>query len=159
MLIVRYSRIAVSSARVLERKLADFQSYYNAARGHAALDGHTPLTFHRWTRRSCCRSEQRAKSKATVVVFAGRDGGRGPQLLGKRSGATEVSIDTLKENIQKFVASLNDLLPSMTVAPSSGFGLKSFEVAVGVNAKGEVGFLVTGVEVGADATLTLKFER
>lgn len=100
-----------------------------------------------------------AKSKATVVVFAGPDAGKGPQLLGKRSGATEVSIDTLKENIQKFVASLNDLLPSMTVAPSSGFGLKSFEVAVGVNAKGEVGFLGTGVEVGADATLTLKFER
>ena len=29
----------------LERKLADFQTYYNAARGHAALEGHTPLTF------------------------------------------------------------------------------------------------------------------
>ena len=47
----------------------------------------------------------------------------------------------------------------MTGVPSSGFELKSFEVAVGVNAKGEVGFLGTGVEVGADATLTLKFER
>ena len=29
----------------LERKLADFQSYYNAARSHASLEGHTPLTF------------------------------------------------------------------------------------------------------------------
>jgi transposase InsO family protein len=29
----------------LERKLADFQTYYNAARGHASLEGHTPLTF------------------------------------------------------------------------------------------------------------------
>ena len=29
----------------LERKLAEFQSYYNAARGHASLDGQTPLTF------------------------------------------------------------------------------------------------------------------
>jgi len=29
----------------LERKLAEFQSYYNAARSHAALDGRTPLTF------------------------------------------------------------------------------------------------------------------
>jgi transposase InsO family protein len=30
----------------LERKLTDFRAYYNAARSHAALDGHTPLTFH-----------------------------------------------------------------------------------------------------------------
>ena len=29
----------------LERKLADFQAYYNEARGHASLEGHTPLTF------------------------------------------------------------------------------------------------------------------
>jgi putative transposase len=29
----------------LERKLAEFQAYYNAARSHASLKGHTPLTF------------------------------------------------------------------------------------------------------------------
>ena len=29
----------------LERKLAEFQTYYNAARSHASLDGRTPLTF------------------------------------------------------------------------------------------------------------------
>jgi putative transposase len=33
------------NARDLERRLNDFQTYYNAARSHAALDGHTPLTF------------------------------------------------------------------------------------------------------------------
>jgi putative transposase len=33
------------NARDLERKLADFQTYYNAARSHVSLDGHTPLTF------------------------------------------------------------------------------------------------------------------
>jgi putative transposase len=32
------------NARDLERKLADFQGYYNAARNHASLEGHTPLT-------------------------------------------------------------------------------------------------------------------
>ena len=32
------------NARDLERKLAEFQTYY-AARSHASLDGHTPLTF------------------------------------------------------------------------------------------------------------------
>jgi putative transposase len=33
------------NARDLERKLADFQAYYNAARCHASLGGHTPSTF------------------------------------------------------------------------------------------------------------------
>jgi putative transposase len=33
------------NARDLERKLAEFQAYYDAARGHASLEGHTPLTF------------------------------------------------------------------------------------------------------------------
>ena len=33
------------NARDLERKLAEFQVYYNAARRHASLDGHTPLSF------------------------------------------------------------------------------------------------------------------
>ena len=33
------------NARDLERKLAEFQVYYNAGRSHAALEGHTPQTF------------------------------------------------------------------------------------------------------------------
>jgi transposase InsO family protein len=33
------------NGRDLERKLAEFQAYYNAARSHASLEGHTPLTF------------------------------------------------------------------------------------------------------------------
>ena len=38
-------RVLFWNARDLERKLADFQAYYNAARCHASLEGHTPLTF------------------------------------------------------------------------------------------------------------------
>jgi putative transposase len=33
------------NARDLERKLTDFQAYYNAARSHASLEGHTPMGF------------------------------------------------------------------------------------------------------------------
>jgi transposase InsO family protein len=33
------------NGRDLERKLGHFQAYYNEARCHASLDGHTPLTF------------------------------------------------------------------------------------------------------------------
>jgi hypothetical protein len=37
--------VLVWNKRDLERKLADFQAYYNAARCHASLEGYTPLTF------------------------------------------------------------------------------------------------------------------
>jgi hypothetical protein len=33
------------NARDLERKLSEFQTYYNEARDHASLQGHTPLAF------------------------------------------------------------------------------------------------------------------
>jgi hypothetical protein len=41
------SRLWVSNwnAGDLERKLTEFQTYYNTARSHASLAGHTPLTF------------------------------------------------------------------------------------------------------------------
>jgi putative transposase len=38
-------QVLLWNSRDLERKLADFQTYYNEARGHASLEGHTPLTF------------------------------------------------------------------------------------------------------------------
>ena len=39
------SKIRDGVSTDLERKLADFQVYYNAARGHASLEGDTPLSF------------------------------------------------------------------------------------------------------------------
>ena len=33
------------NVRDLEWKLSEFQTYYNEARGHASLQGHTPLAF------------------------------------------------------------------------------------------------------------------
>jgi hypothetical protein len=35
------------NARDLERKLTDFKAYYNSARSHASLEGHTPMAFGR----------------------------------------------------------------------------------------------------------------
>jgi putative transposase len=42
----------------LERKLAEFQTHYNAARCHASVEGHTPLTFR--GKRTVARAELRA---------------------------------------------------------------------------------------------------
>ena len=55
------------NARDLERKLADFQAYYNAARSHASLDGHTPLTF------SCGHTVARAELNNVRWVSHCRD--------------------------------------------------------------------------------------
>jgi hypothetical protein len=52
---------------------------------------------------------------------------------------------------------VRDLLPSLSAAGQ--YGLGEVEVAVGINGKGQVGFLGTGAEVGGTATLTLKFQR
>ena len=40
-----FDQVLFWNGRDLERKLAEFQAYYNAARSHALLEGHTPLTF------------------------------------------------------------------------------------------------------------------
>jgi hypothetical protein len=39
------TRCCSGIGRDLERKLGEFQTYYNAACCHASLDGRTPLTF------------------------------------------------------------------------------------------------------------------
>ena len=46
------------NARDLERKLGDFQAYYNEVRSHASLKGHTPSTFVGGTHGGPCRTEQ-----------------------------------------------------------------------------------------------------
>ena len=48
------------NGRDLQRKLREFQSYYNAARCHASLHGHTPLTFAGGRRMVSRRSERGA---------------------------------------------------------------------------------------------------
>jgi hypothetical protein len=43
--VIEVDQVLFWKARDLERKLADFHVYYNAARSHASLKGYTPLTF------------------------------------------------------------------------------------------------------------------
>jgi hypothetical protein len=67
-------------------------------------------------------------------------------------------VDELRKNLEDFMVSLQDILAAAD-KPAAKMGLKSVSVAVGINGKGQVGFLGTGVEVGGSATLTLTFER
>jgi hypothetical protein len=70
----------------------------------------------------------------------------------------ELPVDELRKNLEDFMAKFSDILPAVET-PAKGLGLKSVSVALGIDGKGHVGFLGTGVEVGASATLTLTFER
>lgn len=87
-----------------------------------------------------------------VFIFGG--GGRANLLDEKPK---PLPVRAVKENLENFMGAVRDLLPS--VQQAGAYGLKSVDVAVGINAKGQVGFLGTGAELGGTATLTLKFER
>jgi hypothetical protein len=90
-----------------------------------------------------------------VIIFTG-DAGDFELLDEKRK--VELPVDELRKNLEDFMASLEDILPAAD-KPTKTFGLKAVSVALGINGKGQVGFLGTGVEVGSSATLTLTFER
>jgi hypothetical protein len=79
-------------------------------------------------------------------------------LDGARQGAFTPRVEDIKNSLQDFVASLKDILP-MADTGVGGMGLNSVSIAVGIDGKGKVGFLGSGVEVGATATMTLTFER
>jgi hypothetical protein len=96
-----------------------------------------------------------------VIVFAKADvKGVTKGILADKKGlvSSALPIDTIKNNLDNFLASLNEMLPSVDKA-KQGYGLDSFEVAVSIDAKGQVGFLGTGAEVGGSATLTLTFKK
>jgi hypothetical protein len=67
-------------------------------------------------------------------------------------------VDDLRKNLNEFLTSLKYLLPAEEET-GAGMKLKVVTVAVGINGKGKIGFLGTGMEVGASSTLTLTFER
>ncbi len=91
----------------------------------------------------------------TVLIFSKSGGDFG--LLDDKRGIA-LPLDELRKNLEDFMGSLQETLPAID-KPASGMGLKSVSVAVGIDGKGRVGFLGTGVEVGGSATLTLTFER
>lgn len=90
----------------------------------------------------------------TILIFnAGKDEFG---LLDEKRSVSLPAAD-LRKNLEAFVLTLGDILPKAE-NQTPGMGLKTVSVAVGVNGKGQVGFLGTGAEIGGSATLTLTFE-
>jgi hypothetical protein len=94
----------------------------------------------------------------TVFVLTGAEGVAEGFVRGPSTQATEVPVETLKSRLENLSAQLQDIMPDKE-ARHNGFQLQSFTVAVGIDAKGTVGFLGTGASVGSHATFTLRFER
>jgi hypothetical protein len=97
-----------------------------------------------------------------VVIFATGDlpDAKGKGMLGgeKKLLSYTLSTETIKKNLQSFLASLDEILPTAD-QKRHGYGLDTCQVAVSINGKGQVGFLGTGGELGGSATLTLSFKR
>lgn len=91
----------------------------------------------------------------TITIFSQ------PHSLGLADSdarAIDLPVDELRKNLGAFAETLKTLLPTVAEV-GGGFGLTALEVAVGIDGKGHVGFLGTGVDVGAKATITLTFGR
>jgi hypothetical protein len=97
------------------------------------------------------------KRKEVLVFGAAARTPGSAQLTGATFPASPVDVDTLRTNLEEFVNSLHGLLPQ--TVDLGGFGLTSFDVEVGIDTSGKVGFLGTGVEAGAHASLSLHFEK
>jgi hypothetical protein len=70
----------------------------------------------------------------------------------------KIDPQTLKDNLHRFVSTLSGSVPD-TDSSQTGYSLKEFEVSLTIGAKGQVGFLGTGVEGSGEASLTLKFVK
>jgi hypothetical protein len=82
--------------------------------------------------------------------------GEDVDLLGDSPGGV-TTVGTLRASIGELLPGLQAIIEDVK-AKAATAGLQEVTVALGVNAKGTVGFLGTGTELGGTATLTLKFQ-
>jgi hypothetical protein len=80
----------------------------------------------------------------------------GLDLLGDSSGGV-ATVGALRASLESFMPALGVIIADVKEKTKAA-GLEEVSVALGVNAKGTVGFLGTGAEMGGTASLTLKFK-
>jgi hypothetical protein len=95
-----------------------------------------------------------------VVIFS-RDAermpyGKGADLLGDSPGGV-TTVGRLRKSFGDLMPGLGAIIEDAK-AQAAGLGLREVSVALGVNAKGTVGFLGTGAEAGGTASLKLVFK-
>ena len=80
----------------------------------------------------------------------------GLDLLGGSPGGV-TTVGALRSSLDSFMPALGVIIADVK-AKAAEAGLEEVSIALGVNAKGTVGFLGTGAEMGGTASLTLKFK-
>jgi hypothetical protein len=94
-----------------------------------------------------------------VLVFTGGEvsaTGNDWDLLGDTPGGV-TTVGALRLSVREFMPGLGAVMNDVKET-AVALGLQEVEVALGINAKGKIGFLGTGSEVGGDASLKLKFK-
>jgi hypothetical protein len=94
-----------------------------------------------------------------VIVFTRETAQEAPgglESLGGSSGGV-TTVGALRESIDALLPGLDAIISDIK-AKAAAAGLEDVTVALGINAKGRIGFLGTGSEIGGTASLTLKFK-
>lgn len=100
-----------------------------------------------------------ARDEQEVLIFTGGKGsliGRDLDILGGTGGGV-VTVGALRASVKEFMPALGAVMNDVKEA-AVALGLEEVSVSLGINAKGAIGFLGTGSELGGEATLTLKFK-
>jgi hypothetical protein len=93
--------------------------------------------------------------KPMIPVYVGTSN---PELLGNSKIWEKIDPSVIKANLDKLLRGLGGAIPEAD-SHQTGYSLKEFEVSLKIGAKGEVGFLGTGVEGSGEASLKLKFAK
>ena len=84
-----------------------------------------------------------------------------PDSPDKRGGETVKWNEAKKQELLDSFKSVSSVVAEMMddTPPQSEFSMSKIEVKLAVSASGKVGFLGTGAEASADASITVVFER
>ncbi|MEM6890364.1 MAG: hypothetical protein AAF636_19855 [Pseudomonadota bacterium] len=93
----------------------------------------------------------------TDVVIFSNDFADDMELLSSSKRGGSVPLTKLEKNIEDFGPAINGVVTKLTAAAKAK-GLSTVAIKIGINAKGTVGFLGNGGELGGDASITLTFD-
>ncbi|MEM8971060.1 MAG: hypothetical protein AAGD43_03240 [Pseudomonadota bacterium] len=91
-----------------------------------------------------------------VLIFSSDDYDHELELMSSNEKAGAVPLGELQRNIEEFGPAINGVVDKLTEAAKPN-GLTTIAIKIGLNAKGKVGFLGNGAEIGGDASITLTF--
>ncbi|MEU6977367.1 MULTISPECIES: hypothetical protein [unclassified Streptomyces] len=89
-------------------------------------------------------------------IFGRRGGHEERDGDGGRTGVRDIPVSVLRDNLQRAVNSLQDVLGTLDV-PENGMPLRQAQVSFEVTASGGIAFVGTSAQVAAKGAITLTF--